>query len=203
MPVEQAGVASGIFNVSKEVAGLLGITVIRGILTARKGALLRQEHPAATAFLLGYQIGLAVAAMLVAAGGLAAWTAMQQTYQREATPGVAPVQPKPGEAAPLCAFEVVANGAGSHRRDRPRTVEGADDRRPTFPEAKRSALMSQVKRHGVARRFPYDAPGDLSRTGPLSGTGDRPVAKPDPQKTCPKWLISALRTHALCSSMHQ
>ena len=112
MPAEQAGVASGIFNASREVAGLLGITVIGAILTARESALLRQGHPAATAFLSGYQIGLAVAAILVAAGGLAAWTALRHTHQREATPGVAPVQPQPGEVASLPAFEVVANGAG-------------------------------------------------------------------------------------------
>ena len=41
MPVEQAGVASGIFNAAREVAGLLGITVIGAILTARQSAAIR------------------------------------------------------------------------------------------------------------------------------------------------------------------
>ena len=36
MPESEAGVASGIFNASREVAGLLGITVIGAILTARQ-----------------------------------------------------------------------------------------------------------------------------------------------------------------------
>jgi EmrB/QacA subfamily drug resistance transporter len=44
MPGEQAGVASGIFNAAREVAGLLGITVIGAILTARQSASLNAGH---------------------------------------------------------------------------------------------------------------------------------------------------------------
>ena len=45
-------------------------------------------------------------------GGLAAWTALRHTHQREVTPGVAPTQPHPGETVPRPAFEVVADGTG-------------------------------------------------------------------------------------------
>src|ERR1700712_3947878 len=41
MPPERAGVASGLFNASREVAGLLGITVIGAILSARRSAAAR------------------------------------------------------------------------------------------------------------------------------------------------------------------
>lgn len=64
MPSGQAGVASGIFNASREVAGLLGITVIGGIISARQGFELRHGHSASSAFLSGYQSGLLVAAAL-------------------------------------------------------------------------------------------------------------------------------------------
>lgn len=77
MPVDQAGVASGVFNTSREVAGLLGITVIGAILTGRQESLVRGGSGALEGFLGGYQLGLIVAAALVAAGAVAAWAALR------------------------------------------------------------------------------------------------------------------------------
>jgi EmrB/QacA subfamily drug resistance transporter len=77
MPAHQAGVASGIFNASREVAGLLGITVIGAILTARQSASLRTGHLPVDAFLTGYRTGLIVAAVLVGLGGVAAFLALR------------------------------------------------------------------------------------------------------------------------------
>ncbi|MGH2862376.1 MAG: MFS transporter [Solirubrobacteraceae bacterium] len=77
MPAEREGVASAVFNASREVAGLLGITVIGVILRARQTAELHAGHTAVTAFLGGYRLGLIVAGVLVGAGGIAAWTALQ------------------------------------------------------------------------------------------------------------------------------
>jgi EmrB/QacA subfamily drug resistance transporter len=78
MPTEQAGVASGIFNAAREVAGLLGITVIGAILATRQTASLHAGHTPVAAFLSGYRYGLVVAAILVAAGGVAAFAALRQ-----------------------------------------------------------------------------------------------------------------------------
>ena len=78
MPEAQAGVASGIFNASREIAGLLGITVIGAILTARQSAVARAGHAPMDAYLSGYRLGLIVAAVLVAAGGVAAFVALRQ-----------------------------------------------------------------------------------------------------------------------------
>ena len=81
MPRVEAGVASGIFNASREVAGLLGITVIGAILTARQSAVLagsaHTPGQTADAFLSGYRLGLLLAAALVAAGGLAAYRSLR------------------------------------------------------------------------------------------------------------------------------
>ncbi len=77
MPSHQAGVASGIFNASREVAGLLGITVIGAILTARQSSALSAGQSPVDAFLSGYRAGLVVAAVLVALGGLAAYLALR------------------------------------------------------------------------------------------------------------------------------
>jgi MFS family permease len=77
MPQERAGVASGLFNAAREVAGLLGITVIGAVLAARSSAAARAGAAPLTAFLDGYRLGLLVAAALVAVGGLAAFLALR------------------------------------------------------------------------------------------------------------------------------
>ncbi len=89
MPAEAAGIASGIFNGAREVAGLLGITVIGAVLVARQDAVLRAGAVQPDAFLSGYRLGLLVAAALVAAGGVAAYVSLRHT------PQPAPVQPLP------------------------------------------------------------------------------------------------------------
>ena len=65
LPTSRAGVASGMLNVSREVFGLLGITILGAILSAREHA---AAGPALHQFLEGYQFALVVAALLVAAG---------------------------------------------------------------------------------------------------------------------------------------
>jgi MFS family permease len=80
MPESDAGVASGIFNASREVAGLLGITVIGAILTARQSVAEHAGHDAVDSFLSGYRAGLLVAAVLVAAGGAAAFLALRGAH---------------------------------------------------------------------------------------------------------------------------
>jgi EmrB/QacA subfamily drug resistance transporter len=65
LPVERAGVASGMLNVSREVFGLLGITILGAILSARENAV---TGAALHRFLEGYQFALVVAAVIVAAG---------------------------------------------------------------------------------------------------------------------------------------
>ena len=82
MPEHRAGVASGIFNAAREVAGLLGITVIGAILTARQSAALRSGHTPVDAFLTGYRTGLLVAGVLVLLGGVAAFLALRRTPSR-------------------------------------------------------------------------------------------------------------------------
>ncbi|MDI6104276.1 DHA2 family efflux MFS transporter permease subunit [Actinoplanes sp. NEAU-A12] len=61
LPPWRAGIASGMLNVAREVFGLLGVTVLGAILTARTEA-------AGGDFLAGYRYSLVVAAVLVAAG---------------------------------------------------------------------------------------------------------------------------------------
>jgi hypothetical protein len=53
-PAARAGVASALLNASREVAGLLGITVIGAVLRTREGASLRSGASPVHAFLDGY-----------------------------------------------------------------------------------------------------------------------------------------------------
>ena len=69
LPPAQAGVAGGILNAAREASGLLGVTVIGAILTARQAAALASGATPHAAFLHGYSAGLAAAAALVLAGG--------------------------------------------------------------------------------------------------------------------------------------
>jgi EmrB/QacA subfamily drug resistance transporter len=65
LPPARAGVASGMLNVSREVFGLLGITILGAILSARQHAV---TGPVLHRFLEGYQFALVIAAVLVAVG---------------------------------------------------------------------------------------------------------------------------------------
>jgi EmrB/QacA subfamily drug resistance transporter len=81
MPTAQAGVASAVFNASREVAGLLGITVIGAVLASRQGSALASGEAPVDAFLSGYRWGLLLAAALVVTGGVTAFTALRSAHR--------------------------------------------------------------------------------------------------------------------------
>jgi EmrB/QacA subfamily drug resistance transporter len=81
MPTGQAGVASAVFNASREVAGLLGITVIGAVLTSRQGSALAAGHTPVDAYLSGFHAGLLLAAVLVVAGGATAFGALRSAHR--------------------------------------------------------------------------------------------------------------------------
>jgi EmrB/QacA subfamily drug resistance transporter len=67
-PAAQAGIASALINASREVAGLLGITLIGAVLRGRESSALRGGASSATAFIDGYHVGLWVTIALLAVG---------------------------------------------------------------------------------------------------------------------------------------
>ena len=68
LPAGRAGVASGVLNVSREVFGLLGITILGAILSARQTSLVADGAKPLTAFLEAYQSTLVIAAAIVLVG---------------------------------------------------------------------------------------------------------------------------------------
>jgi EmrB/QacA subfamily drug resistance transporter len=86
MPPERSGVASGLFNASREVAGLLGITVIGAVLRSGEGTALHHGDSAGSAFLTGYHDGLLVTVALLAIGTLVGYLALRNSGNEHARP---------------------------------------------------------------------------------------------------------------------
>ena len=98
MPPERSGIASAVLNASREVSGLLGITVIGAVLRSRQGIALQHGATASGAFLDGYQAGLLVTVALVAAGAVVSFAALRRLAGQAATvPQAVPVPQAAGE----------------------------------------------------------------------------------------------------------
>ena len=93
-PPERSGVASALLNASRELAGLLGITVIGAILRSRQGSALRHGVAPPAAFLDGYHAGLVVTVALLGAGAVISYLALRHTPQE---PAAVPVPAQPAE----------------------------------------------------------------------------------------------------------
>ena len=77
-PPERSGIASALLNASREVAGLLGITVIGAVLRSRQGAALHDGAGAVPAFIDGFHAGLYVTVGLAVAGVLVSYLALRR-----------------------------------------------------------------------------------------------------------------------------
>jgi hypothetical protein len=89
VPPGRSGIASALINASRELAGLLGITIIGAVLRARQGSALHQGHSAATSFLDGYHAGLALTVGLVALGAVVSYLALRRAPSLTAAPAQA------------------------------------------------------------------------------------------------------------------
>jgi EmrB/QacA subfamily drug resistance transporter len=78
-PQARAGIASALLNASREVAGLLGITVIGAVLRSRESAAIRAGAAPARAFVDGYHSGLWVTIAVLAAGAVLSYITLRPT----------------------------------------------------------------------------------------------------------------------------
>jgi EmrB/QacA subfamily drug resistance transporter len=92
MPAERSGVASALLNASREVAGLLGITIIGAVLRSRQGSALQHGARPAAAYLDGYHAGLMVTVVLIAAGAVVSYLALRLIPRQVAAGGSAPAE---------------------------------------------------------------------------------------------------------------
>ena len=89
-PAGQGGIASALLNASREVAGLLGVTVIGAVLRARQAGALRGGATASQAFLDGYHAGLWVTITLLAAGVVLSYVTLRPRSQARLEPAEVP-----------------------------------------------------------------------------------------------------------------
>jgi hypothetical protein len=85
VPTAQAGIASALFNASREVAGLLGVTVVGAVLRSSESAALRSGTQPAQAFIDGYHSGLWLTIGLLAAGVVLSYLTLRPRPAQVAT----------------------------------------------------------------------------------------------------------------------
>jgi EmrB/QacA subfamily drug resistance transporter len=88
MPPERSGIASALLNASRELAGLLGITIIGAVLRSRQGSALHHGATPAHAFLDGYHDGLLVTVALLAVGAVVGYVALRKSGPDHEAPAV-------------------------------------------------------------------------------------------------------------------
>ena len=100
VPAADAGLASGIVNVSMQVSGALGVAVLGTIATSHTKALVALGRPVAGALTAGYHLAFIVAAGSVAVGVLVAVVLLRPPRRRvHARAGAAARLETSGEAA--------------------------------------------------------------------------------------------------------
>src|SRR3989440_78651 len=105
-PTSVAGVASALLNASREVAGLLGITVIGAVLRTAQGASARGGADPVHAFLDGYHAGLIVTIGLMAAGVVVSYLTLRPRGRAVSEPTVS--EPTVAEAELATVDELAA-----------------------------------------------------------------------------------------------
>jgi MFS family permease len=84
VPVADAGLGSGIVNVSMQMASALGLAILSAIATGRTHALEAAGHPVEAALTDGYRLAFLISAVLVGLGTVVAAVALDRSAPRPA-----------------------------------------------------------------------------------------------------------------------
>jgi hypothetical protein len=106
-PTERAGIASALFNASREVAGLLGVTVIGAVLRSSESAAIRSGTRPSLAFIDGYHAGLWLTIGLLAVGVVLSYVTLRQRR-----PSADLASPELGRSGPAAAREATMPAEG-------------------------------------------------------------------------------------------
>ena len=168
VPAADAGLGSGITNVSQQISGALGLAVLSTLAANHTKGLLADGHGLTSSLIDGYQLAFLAGAATIAAGIVLAFVLLRpRAADASSRKPKRPLPPQPRDGATGSMTQTLPQAPASNRTESRRAPRGAarGRRASHFSEAVVAAYISDIstRERPTARRG--TAPVKKSRTG--------------------------------------